>query len=177
MNNSREQFNILIQVTHRWLLFDACGNQSSSIRKCMRHSKMRRDRFFSLLLSLPIRRRSTKAILFPTFVGTYLQIEATLKLYSISPFFLVISITWAWWPTITTVMHWLDFDPSFSFSSGAWDNVTGINAPLYGRNDSDDDSYWKNVVGFGASMVDEDSKLSSLESFHSLLARQRLSIK
>lgn len=93
-------------------------------------------------------------------------------------FFLsVISITWAWWPTIIMVMHRLDFRPSFSFSSGAWDNVTGINAPLYGRNDSDDDSYWKNVVRHGTLMVDEGLHMSSLESFHSLLAGQRLSSK
>jgi GH18 family chitinase len=33
---------------------------------------------------------------------------------------------------------------------GAWDNVTGINAPLYGRNDldEDDDGRWKNVVSY-----------------------------
>lgn len=31
---------------------------------------------------------------------------------------------------------------------GAWDNVTGINAPLYGKSSSDenDDRRWKNVV-------------------------------
>ena len=35
---------------------------------------------------------------------------------------------------------------------GAWDNVTGINAPLYGRDlsegeyDDDQDAQWKNVV-------------------------------
>ncbi len=33
---------------------------------------------------------------------------------------------------------------------GAWDNVTGINAPLYGRNylEEDDDGHWKNVVSY-----------------------------
>ncbi len=36
---------------------------------------------------------------------------------------------------------------------GAWDNVTGINAPLYGRDlseeeDDDHDGRWKNVVGY-----------------------------
>ena len=31
---------------------------------------------------------------------------------------------------------------------GAWDNVTGINAPLYGRDllEEDSDRRWKNVV-------------------------------
>lgn len=33
---------------------------------------------------------------------------------------------------------------------GAWDNVTGINAPLYGSDyfDEEDDEQWKNVVSY-----------------------------
>jgi len=33
---------------------------------------------------------------------------------------------------------------------GAWDNVTGINAPLYGNDfmEEDDEEHWKNVVSY-----------------------------
>ena len=31
---------------------------------------------------------------------------------------------------------------------GAWDNVTGINAPLFGSDVDDENEEWKNVVGF-----------------------------
>ncbi|CAF3191271.1 unnamed protein product [Rotaria socialis] len=45
--------------------------------------------------------------------------------------------------------HYLDYVSVMTYDYyGTWDNVTGINAPLYGRNSSaedDDDGQWKNV--------------------------------
>jgi GH18 family chitinase len=50
---------------------------------------------------------------------------------------------------IGSVFSYLDYVSVMTYDYyGAWDNVTGINAPLYGRNDleEDDDGRWKNVV-------------------------------
>ena len=53
---------------------------------------------------------------------------------------------------------------------GAWDNVTGINAPLYGRNDldEDDDGRWKNVVSYN-DKTGLNRWISYLEYFNTLL--------
>ena len=48
------------------------------------------------------------------------------------------------------VSSYLDYVSVMSYDYyGAWDNVTGINAPLYGRDSSEEgnnDEQWKNVV-------------------------------
>ncbi|CAF1250692.1 unnamed protein product [Adineta ricciae] len=46
--------------------------------------------------------------------------------------------------------HYLDYVSVMTYDyHGSWDNVTGVNAPLYGKyaaeNDTDDDGQWKNV--------------------------------
>jgi GH18 family chitinase len=54
------------------------------------------------------------------------------------------------------VFSYLDYVSVMTYDYyGAWDNVTGINAPLYGRNylEEDDDGHWKNVVSY-----DDDDK-------------------
>jgi GH18 family chitinase len=61
---------------------------------------------------------------------------------------------------------------------GAWDNVTGINAPLYGRDlseEEDDDGRWKNVVSYNDDKIGLSLSICALEYFNTLLVIQRLS--
>ncbi len=60
---------------------------------------------------------------------------------------------------------------------GAWDNVTGINAPLYGKDlfDEEEDEQWKNVVSYDADETEWNRILDTLEQFNTLLVIQRLS--
>ncbi len=56
---------------------------------------------------------------------------------------------------------------------GAWDNVTGMNAPLYGRRFGEKDKRW-NVVGYDQRSKSNDL-VCCLEWFDLLLVEQRLS--
>ena len=136
---------------HRWIVkwsSTFSSENSDSPSKIKQHETTRPIDCFSLLLSLQIPERSSRAMSSKTSAGRFLS---SLDLSTMSSSFvrLVHWITSVWWPMIIMVNELRSNRSLHSriHSLGKWDQVTGINSPLYrSHTELEDHEDWKNTV-------------------------------
>lgn len=146
-------FRDLVIVMHhrivKWnLIFSFVNYAKHSMMK--QYELIKRIDYFWLQLWQLIQRKSIKVTLFLNFASKYqlfLSLNFIIDGYPLFVVHWIMSMSWLMITMVWQLMDWLIFEQGL-FIVGKWDQVTGINSPLYrSHTELEDHEDWKNAVG------------------------------